>query len=59
MGSIRKQKEKEKNKLESMDLDDLILLKIEKYMINCKQNMVNLIFVVYNERIFHFLLLLS
>lgn len=50
---------KGKDKLESVNLDDLILLKIQKYRINCKQNTDNLIFVVYNERIFHSLLLLS
>lgn len=50
---------KEKDILETMNLDDFILLKIQKYTINCKQNADNLIFVVYNERVFHPLLLLS
>lgn len=50
---------KEKDTLETMNLDDFILLKIQKYTINCKQNADHLIFVVYNERVFHPLLLLS
>lgn len=50
---------KERNKLELMNLDDLILLRIPKYRINCRQNIDNLIFVVYNERVFPSLLLLS
>lgn len=50
---------KEKDKLESMNLDDLILLKIQKYRINWKPNTDNLIFVVCSERIFHSLLSLS
>lgn len=50
---------KEKNTLESMNLEYLILLKIQKYRIYCEQNRDNLIFVVYNERVFHSLLLLS
>lgn len=47
---------KERNKLELMNLDDLILLRIPKYRINCRQNIDNLIFVVYNERVFPSLL---
>lgn len=42
-----------------MNLDDLILLKSQKYRINGKHNMDNLIFVVSDERIFHSPLLLS
>lgn len=37
---------KERNNFESMKLDDLILLKSQKYRINGKCNMDSLIFVV-------------